>query len=68
MESVMGEASTPPPLSASMLAVSAGAGGFAGAVLGVIVASGMMDDGDDNSRSALQETAPEAQVAFVDHE
>lgn len=68
MENVMGEASTPPPPSASTLGLAAGAGGFVGAVLGVIVASGMMGNGDDNNRSAIQEAAPEAQVAIVDHE
>lgn len=63
----MPETNKPPP-SAVALASAAGVGGFAGAVLGVIVATSMMGDGDDNNRSAIQDAAPEAQVAFVDHE
>ena len=68
MEKVMGQASTPPPPSSASLALAAGFGGFAGAVLGVIAATAMTGNGDDNNRSAIQEAAPAAQVAFVDHE
>ena len=57
-----------PPPSAASPAVAAGIGGFAGAVLGVIAATAMMGNGDeDNNRSATQDPAPEAQVAIIDH-
>ena len=61
----MPDTSDPPLL---RTAFAAGVGGFAGAVLGVVVATAMMNGGDDNNGSAMNEAAPEAQVAVIDHE